>query len=390
MPKRVHIMHVLPSLDIGGMENGTVNLANNLDSARFKTTICCVLHSGPMQDRIANGRSKVVTLGQAAGLAYTLCYKLVKLMQKEKVEILHTHNYYTALYGIPAARLSRVPVIHGVHGFESNINSWSYMKKLKNKLTFQMANHITCVSDSLGETVCDQFGIEKTKVTAISNGVDFQKFSAGHTRSSVLRRNLGLSDDHVIIGSVGRLHEQKNYGLLIRAFALLKKGHTIKLLLVGDGQEKERLWSLSKKLDVEKDVIFAGERDDIPEMLSVMDIFVLPSLLEGMCNTILEAMCAGLPVVASNVGGNPELVRDGKTGFLFKSDKLNELVDKLDTLLRSTSLRGSMGEYAQRLATDSFSIPAMVRKYEELYLYYSSGGGFFQPVLGGKKELRSE
>src|SRR5208283_4634706 len=178
---------------------------------------------------------------------------------------------------------------------------------------------------------------------------------------------LGIDDDKIVIGSVGRLNHIKNYTLLINAVALLSAKERVAVLLVGDGPERERLHASAKDYGIADNLIITGARTDIPDMLSVMDFFVLPSLLEGMSNSILEAMCAGLPVVASNVGGNPELVRHGQTGLIFESGSAEALKEKIETLIFDSPRRISMGRNAREAAKKHYSLQAMAGKYETLY-----------------------
>lgn len=366
MNSRIHVMHLLPNLEIGGMENGVVNLVNHIDCGKFRISICCLNHSGPMIDRVLPGRAKVLEINQKPGKAYSLPFRLSRLFRQEKVDVVHTHNYYTGIYGIPGARFAGAVAIHGQHGFDYDPVRQVIARKTKERLLCVLADHITCVSPSLKDVLCVQMGIRPHKVSVIVNGVDFERFTNSGFRRH-LRQRLEIDDDCVVIGSVGRLHYQKNYELLIRAFAQVNKISRSVLLLVGEGQERSKLEALAANLNIAENVLMVGEKNNIPEYLAVMDIFVLPSLLEGMSNTILEAMCAGLPVIASNIGGNPELVYNGESGLLFQSDSLDALTERIERLLYDSSLREKMGENAMKIAGERFSIQAMVSRYEALY-----------------------
>lgn len=360
------MLHLLPTLGVGGMENGVVNLANNIDLSMFSTSICCVLSSGAMADRIRIGQARVMTLGQKAGKAFVLPLKLAYIYKKERADIIHTHNYYAGLYGIPAAKLLGIPVVHGLHGLDYDASTGAVINAKKEGMVCRMADRLSCVSASLEKTATRDFGVDPDKVSLVVNGVDFKSFSVRH-QGPAARDELGIEPDSLVIGSVGRLHYQKNYKLLLRAFAELRGYGGLKLILVGDGEERVRLSALAKDLGIHQHVVFAGQRGDIPKMLSVMDIFVLPSFLEGMSNTILEAMCAGLPVVASATGGNPELVEDRMSGLLFESDSLDALTSRLKELITNPGLRSELGSRALNAALGRFSIKAMVERYERLY-----------------------
>jgi glycosyltransferase involved in cell wall biosynthesis len=186
-----------------------------------------------------------------------------------------------------------------------------------------------------------------------------------------------LDSGSFIIGAVGRLDPVKDYKTLIRAFTLLtsktnetnKTNKTIKskLLIIGSGHEKQKLNELANRMDVAADVYFLDERKDIPELMQCMDVFVLPSIAEGISNTVLEAMASGLPVIATRIGGNPELVDDGKTGYLFKIQDYKELEEKLSIYLNRPSILHEHGMNARTRAIENFSLIRMVKKYEELY-----------------------
>jgi glycosyltransferase involved in cell wall biosynthesis len=322
-----------------------------------------------MEERINPKRARIIILRQKDGRAYFLPLKLASVFFKMKVDIVHTHNYYTGVYGIPAAKLLRIPVIHGEHGFNYDQETEDISKKKGERWLCLLADHVTSVSKRLKDKTCGDLRIAESKVTVITNGVDFEKFSQ-KTDVATQKEKHGIDPGTRVVGSVGRLNYQKNYKLLLRAFADVtnQTRKNIQLLLVGEGPERKNLENLAIELNISRNIKMIGERNDIPEIISIMDIFVLPSFLEGMSNTILEAMCAGIPVVASDVGGNSELVENGKSGFLFESNLLEGLKECIGKLASDDSLRKSMGERGKKIAEEGFSVPVMVKKYEQIYM----------------------
>jgi glycosyltransferase involved in cell wall biosynthesis len=199
-------------------------------------------------------------------------------------------------------------------------------------------------------------------VTQIYNGVDVEKYCSGNGRDRI-RFEIGLAADIPLVGVVGRLDPIKDHLTLFRAFEAVRTVlPEARLLVVGDGPERERLENRAGD-----GVIFLGNRSDVPEILRALDLFILPSLNEGISNTILEAMATGIPIVATRVGGNPELVEDGRTGILVKAGDLQSIASAILRYLQHADLRARHGEAGRQNVLKRFSIEAMVRSYEAVY-----------------------
>ena len=230
-----------------------------------------------------------------------------------------------------------------------------------------MVDKIVTVSKNLKNRLINEIKIKPEKIIHIPNGVDTNKFNI--YRKEFTRKKFGFKKEDFIIGIVARLDPIKNHKTLFFAFKEIVKNYPqVKLIIVGDGSLREELKEKSYQLGIKNKVIFMGERDNVSEILKTFDIFVLPSLNEGMSNTILEAMATGIPVIASNVGGNPELVIDGRTGFLFSPNDVESLVQKIKTYILHPELKQKHGYNARKRVEEKFSLDQMVRRYEELYL----------------------
>jgi sugar transferase (PEP-CTERM/EpsH1 system associated) len=349
------------------MENGIVNVTNRIDQRRFKISICCINELGPMAARIAEGAASVTCLGQGPGKSARLFKRIYGLLRTQRVDILHTHNYYTSVYGVPAARAAGVRVICGQHGFVHDPRTNRIVKRRAEIALCVLSHRVCCVARELEDIVCADFGIARRKVTTILNGVDFGRFSGDGSDRAQVRQDLGIAAGELVVGSVGRLHYEKNYGLLITTVAGLSTRLPIRLILVGDGPDAGHLKGLTRSLGCDGTVMMLGERRDVPALMRAMDVFVLSSRFEGLPNTVLEAMCAGLPVVASRVGGIPDVVDDGRSGFLFPSEEGTELALKLERLLGDAVLRRDMGACGQDIAKTRFSMARMVGEYEGMY-----------------------
>ena len=365
MPKKINIMHVLPSLEIGGMENGVVNLVNNLDDEIFENSICCLESEGPMKNRLFPGKAKVFLMNIKPGIQYGLPFKLAKLFRKENIDIVHTHNFDSGLYGILGAKIGKVPVIvHGEHGsFLQN----SPRRNQIGKWVCRKSDYIITMSSNLEEKLKSEWQIVDDKISYILNGLDYNKF-AKSDKSDSLKNNLGINPDSIVIGTVGRLVPVKDYATLIDAFALLKKRvQKSQLVFIGDGPLKNNLIEQAKKLGILDSVKMLGTRDDVAELLHIFDVFCLTSLTEGNSNTILEAMAAGLPIVATNVGGTPEIIQSGVNGILVPPRDPNALMEAIHKVITNRTLASQFGTSAQQWVQKERSLERMVQQYMDVY-----------------------
>ena len=361
----IRIMHLLPNLNVGGMENGVVNLANHINREKFSISICCLNTEGPLKARLTR-TTKVFDMAQEPGKAFNLAFQLARLFKREKVDIVHTHNSYSAVYGIPAARLVGTPVvIHGEHGTIDFLQG--YRRHLK-KFVCSLSHRITTVSECIKDDVEKLWEVPPSRISVLPNGVDCTKFYRYATTSYKMNDPDDLTNE-IILGSVGRLSDQKNYPLLLEAMkAAIQRKPNLRLWLVGNGPLRAELTARASELGISGHVDFLGERTDVPDLLNKMDMFVLPSYTgEGMANCILEAMAVGLPVIASDIAGNLEIVQDHKTGLLFPSKNLPELVDRIVTMSGDPAMREKMGSAAMDRIRESFSMQRMVDRYEQLY-----------------------
>jgi glycosyltransferase involved in cell wall biosynthesis len=232
-----------------------------------------------------------------------------------------------------------------------------------------MTDQVLSISDALKRRLAKKIGRLESKIKAVMNGVDLQRFS-NHLPRGKIRNSLGISSHSIVIGTVGRFEPVKDQATFLRAMAILLKTYSnnIKAILVGDGPLREDLHAVTSKLKINEHVTFLGKRDDIPDLLRVMDIFVLPSISEGISNTILEAMASALPVVATDVGGTPEIVENGVTGLLVPKENPEIMARSLLELIEDQEKRKTMGQQGRKNAEKYFSIERMVDTYESLYI----------------------
>jgi len=359
----IHIQHVVLSLQPGGLENGVVNVVNGLDRARFRSSLCCLQQAGEFAKRIHAPSTQIHEFGLSGGNDMKLPWRLARLFRQTKPDIVHTRNPEAFFYGFLGAKLAGVPcIVHSEHGRPLPDKPH---RMLVQRWMSKFTNGVFAVTEQLKDELVRYVRLPQQQIQVLYNGVDLDRFCKGPRAQT--RAMLGVDDSTIVIGSVGRLVPVKNYSLLMRAAAPLLRSGKGRLVLVGDGPERERLGSEADALGIMQHVQLLGHRNDVHELLAAMDLFVLPSINEGMSNTLLEAMACGLPVVASAVGGNVEIVRDQGDGLLFASNDLDVLRTHLDHLTMNADVRREFGRRARARVEDAFSLDAMVRRYEQFY-----------------------
>ena len=363
--RKIRVMHLVHQLGSGGAENGIVNLANHMDTKRFEKSICAFVGNGVLTSRLDLNRVALFEMGKVAGNDFRLLAKLFPLFKRWGPDIVHTHAWGTLCEGFLAGKAARVPVlVHGEHG--------TIQEKKRNVLVQRIfwgfADKVLSVSRVHACKISKSMGFPLKKIEVIANGVDSDLFRLRDDRRAI-RDELGLGADDIVLGTVGRLVPVKNQEFLIRSFArLVGDGSRAKLVVAGDGPLRGELESEAEKQGCLASVRFLGRRSDIPDVMAALDIFALTSVSEGMSNTILEAMGSGLPVVATDVGGNPELVVNNETGFLIPSNNVGALASALKNLVENPVLRLQMGQAGRARVERKFSLGAMVANYERLYL----------------------
>lgn len=372
---KLKILHVLHSLRIGGLENGVINLVNNMDPCRFDHAICCIDASGPMEERLSHP-IEMRSLGKGNGKDYLLPFRLTKVIREIGPDIVHTRNW-GSIDGVIAARLAGVRyIIHGEHGREAaDPTGANRRRRLARKVLHPLIYQFVAVSEDIKKWLVEDVGIPLNKVVKIINGVDTERFQPAGYKTAA-KTKLGLEPDAFVIGSVGRLDPVKDYATLVRAFAIFASGKTgllgttdkTLLVIAGTGPEEGALRRLAGELGIMEKIHFLGERLNISQVMQAMDVFVLPSIAEGISNTILEAMACGLPVVATEAGGNGELVEDGETGFLFPPKEKWLLGEKLTYYIRHPEIAREHGIRGRKRIEARFSLARMVQEYESLYL----------------------
>ena len=369
---KIKILHILDSLGVGGMERVLIDVANLLDPQRFEQAICTVTRLGTAAERVGP-HVKLFDMAKGAERDLLMPFKLVKVLREYQPDIVHTRSW-AGVDGALATALARKPkLVHSEHGRNlPYIHFEPVKRKVIRRCIYQLADQVFTVSEEMRQYFCRETGFDTARVSVLPNGIDIQKLDAvTPVDVQAVRAEFGLAADDCVIGTVARFQETKDLPTLVQAFAQLwhaQKTRTgLRLLLVGDGDERARLEQLARALNVSEAMVITGLRHDVPRFLHAMDIFALPSLSEGLPGAVLEAMGAALPVVATNIATLPELVREGENGFLFNVKDSAALAERLSRLVLDRELARRFGQVGRRRVERDFSLPAMLQRYEQLY-----------------------
>ena len=350
------------SFGIGGLEKGITTLINygSEDIEHIVISLC----GNRKSERLLTRKADIISLNKPAGNSPLFIWDFSRLLRKIQPDIVHTRNW-SGMDGILAAKLAGVKtIIHGEHGWDMlDPYGTDRKRKLVRKALSLMVDRYVCVSKQIESWLRKDLKIKK-EVVQIYNGIDVDRFHPIRPdEKGRIKRKLGFTDENFLIGIVGRLDLIKNHLNLFKAFSKVALQHPqARLVVVGDGAERDRL-----EKEGYKDIIFLGYRSDTDVLMKAFDLFILPSFNEGISNTILEAMATGLPVIASNVGGNPELVDDGVTGTLVDPYRPDQMADSIIAYMDFRTLREQHGRSGRRKACEKFSIKAMVQGYESVY-----------------------
>jgi sugar transferase (PEP-CTERM/EpsH1 system associated) len=365
--KSLRILHVSYSLDVGGLERVVINLAKGLKGEGHLVKICCLNGKGVLGEEVEEAGIEVFSLKKKPGIVWNLPYRISKIIVENNIEVVHTHNEAGLIYGATASILSRVPeIVHTEHGKEPGYDKKKVLEFAEG-LLLRKVNHVVAVSKDAKNKILKLSGIDKDKVLVIPNGIDVENYFRPESRKE--KRNLlGIGPESFVIGNIGRLVPLKNQEFLMDIFSKLSEEFpNLKLVIVGDGPIRGALERYSSEHGMNDSVLFLGERKDIAELLSTFDLFVLPSLTEGVSLTLLEAMAAGKAIVASAVGGNPEVIEDEKTGLLIPVNEKQQWIEAIRMLIRNDDKRRSISEMAMAEVNERFSLQKMVEDYEKIY-----------------------
>ena len=369
------IAHILYRFDVGGLENGVVNLINRIPNDRFHHVIISLTDATDFKKRIKNPNVDIFCLHKKPGQDFAYLWRLWKLLRKLKPSITHTRNL-AALETVVIAFLAGVPRrVHSEHGWGmADLHGTNRKYRMLRKGMSLLVHRYIGLSKHIETYLHEDVGIPKAKLTQLYNGVDEARFSAESNKET--QKNLFpsgfISANSIVIGTVGRMEPVKDQLALANAFIRLyelsgSKRSKLRLVIIGDGELRAPILQRLQDAGISAQAWLPGSHDQVPAIMQAMDIFVLPSRNEGISNTILEAMASGLPIVATRVGGNPELVVENETGVLVPPDDPTALASALLKYVNNPDQRSTQGRAGRARIEQHFRLEHMVDKYLSVY-----------------------
>jgi sugar transferase (PEP-CTERM/EpsH1 system associated) len=364
------IVHVVHAFSVGGLENGLVNLLNHMPAQRWRHAVLSLTQiSGGFAERVQRPDVEFIELDKRPGHLVRDYPRLYRLFRRLRPAVVHTRNL-AALEAVVPAWAAGVPVrIHGEHGWnrsdpDGRRRRYQYVRALYRPFV----GRYVALSRHLGDYLERQVGVRSLRISQIYNGVDTERFRPEQVREPIAGCPFGQPEDF-LAGWVGRMDPVKDLPNLLQGFARASRSSRsrLRLVLVGDGPMRPAVERLVEQLGLRDRVWLAGERADVAEVMRGLDCFVLPSLGEGISNTILEAMASRLAVIATRVGGNPELIEPGMTGLLVPPADSDALADALVRYSTDRAMARRHAKAARRVAQSRFSLARMVTDYCSLY-----------------------
>jgi glycosyltransferase involved in cell wall biosynthesis len=366
LPHRTKVVHFISSGGFFGAENVLLNIAQNFNNEHYISVVAAIRdarHPNLEVIERAKALGLPVHIFESKGrMDLSTVKELKKYLIENKIDILHTHNYKSDIIGALAARGTKTALISTAHGFTGMNSKVSWYEHIDQWVLKNRFKRTVVVTDQM----LPLFPAENKRV--ISNGIDFGKFGQGRSKRQEIRERYNVREDEILIGTVGRLSVEKDHALLLSALIGLFQDHpNVKAMIIGEGPEGDALHGFVRASGLEERVIFTGLIPSPAAFYQAFDIFVLSSRTEGVPLTLLEAMASGVPVVATRVGGIPQIVSDGVTGLLVDPQNANQLRAALEVLIKDVPKRHTFKDAAFRFAKENYSIDRMNYLYHEVY-----------------------
>jgi glycosyltransferase involved in cell wall biosynthesis len=374
----VKVLLMIDDAAVGGGQRHVLWLAERLDRDRFQVSVACQ-NRGYLVDELRKRDITVYPLSMSNYLSFTSLWRCVRLLRNIDPTVLHTHGGTAGFVGRVASLFAPVKGIihtyHGIHYLHYGVSIRRILYTWMDRLLLRWTDRLICVAQNDFDLGSRSGVINPTKSVVIRNGIDVHHYGSNRRLSDVGNRDKGNSN-HKIVGTIGRLHVQKGHAYLIEAAKLVvEKFPSTVFQIIGDGELRQSLERRSRTLGIENNVQFLGTRPDVPELLAHMDVFVLPSLWEGMPIVILEAMAARKPIVASDVDGVSEIVLDKEDGILVPPKNPEKLAQVIILILTDQDLAECLGQRGFDKVVSQFGIDTTVARTQELYDSVLEGQG---------------
>jgi len=366
MNNKINVLHLTFDMRIGGTEQVIKNLVEATDKYKFNVSILCIeKRVGPFGQLLMNNGIKIDSFQRKNGFDRVLIRQIRQYIKQHKIDIIHCHQYTPWVYGLFASLFFKIKVVFTEHG-RFYPDSGSLKRRFINPLLCLFTSHITAISEATKQALVDFEYLSSKTIDVVYNGIEQQK--PQFELVSILREEYNIKQETVVFGTVARLDPIKNQSLLINAFhKVLIQEPNCKLFIVGDGEEREILERLTIKLNLTESVVFTGYITEPVNYMSLMDVFLLPSLSEGTSMTLLEAMSLSKPCVVTDAGGNSEVIQHNYNGFVTPNRELRPFADSMLVLARDMKLRNTFGKNSYQRFMGIFTNQAMSNSYMSIY-----------------------
>lgn len=378
--RKMRVLHLITRLIVGGAQENTIASVERVDPQRYESHLWIGPQTGTEGSLIDNARRRGITLHIIPNLVREIniwkdllvTIQLARLFRRESFDIIHTHSSKAGIVGRLAAAMASMPhIVHTVHGWGFHDHMSPLLRKfyvVLERIMQRWTYPLVSVSNRTTQTGLKEKIARPEQYRMIRSGIPLKRFFPDRVRRNSRRRELGIGEEEIVIGSIGRLSPQKNpFDFLRVASRLLGSHKNLRFIYIGDGPLRERMEAAKKEANVGNRLLLLGLRNDVPDLLRIMDITIHTSLWEGLPRVIPQSLATGVPVVAYNIDGIEESVIDGRNGFVIEPRAIEDMAAKLSLMISDTSLRSEMGKRALQEFDHSFSEDAMIMEIENMY-----------------------
>jgi len=364
---RIRLLNIITTFQIGGTERQVVNLALRFNASRFDLHLACLRNVGELRQELTHLDVPRPVFGIGPFHSPRTLWQAIRLgmyVRRNRIQIVHTYGFYPNIFAVAAARIAGAPIV--VASIRDRGDILTPMQRLIQKWVCRLADCVLVNAEAIRDTLIEQ-GYKPHNIVVIRNGIALSGICAGENRPA-LRQELHLPPSAPLVFVFSRLNQMKGLAYFLETVALLApRFPDVRFLIVGDGAAREELEAHSSRLGLRELVTFTGFRTDVPDLLRETAVSVLPSLSEGFSNSLLESMAAGVPMVATNVGGNPELIEHAVSGLLVPVRDSAALASAIASLLEDPEMAARIGKAGARRVTELFSMDRSVGEVERLY-----------------------
>ena len=367
--KRINILHLRDSPWVDGPGRTILESASRINPEKYGYFIGAFCNKNsqgnPFIDTAVERKLKVFRIDESYSLDWTILSQIERLIVREKVDIIHTHEVRSDLFGLVAAKMAGVPVMTTLHGWIQNGLKGKLFTKI-DKGILRFFDHVIVVSEKMKDEVL-RYSVRPEKVSVLHNALFIENFRRNSGDRS-FRGEIGVNDETLLVGNIGRLSPEKGQADFIRSAAkVLSRNKNARFVLIGIGEDKPHLEALSRSLGLDEKVLFLGYRSDMVQVYNSLDLVVQTSYTEGMPNVVLEALAMEVPVIATDVGGTSEVIKNNHTGVLVGPGKTEIIAENILNFIRTRDVFAKMAKYGKKSVVKNFNFDERTKKLSELY-----------------------